>query len=253
MSWEDNPYLDKKEIERLSKIMSEDEIESRKYGRFTSIDSGLIYKEFNQSIHVITPFQIPADWQDTLSIDPGLSNPLSCHWYAKDYDGNIYVVAEHYEANQTIEYHSKRIKEISQKLSWKKAPNGMISTLIDSAANQKTLSSKQSVVELFYDEGILCDSNVNKDVLSGISKIKTLLKNTEGDSKLFIFSNCKNMIKEFKTYRWNGYDSPIKKDDHSMDELRYYVMKNTKPTTEKNIKSDIQKNKERLISLLRRT
>ena len=35
-----------------------------------------------------------------------------------------------------------------------------------------------------------------------------------GKTKLYIFSCCTNLIQEFKTYRWNGYDAPIKKDDH---------------------------------------
>ena len=250
ISWEDNPFLNKNEIERLSKTMSNDELESRKFGKFALKDCGLVYKEFDESIHVIEPFKIPNDWQDNISIDPGLNNPLSCHWYAKDYDGNIYVVAEHYEQNQTIEYHADKIKEISRSLNWKKASNGMISALIDSAANQKTLSSPKSVSDLFYENGIIVNTNVNKDILTGISKVKTYFKNTFGQTKIAIFSNCKNLIRELKTYRWGGADTPIKKDDHSMDELRYYIM-HTDNLTLKQIKSDIQKDKEKLFRNLK--
>ena len=32
------------------------------------------------------------------------------------------------------------------------------------------------------------------------------------------------MIREIKGYFWGNADVPIKKDDHSMDELRYYIM-----------------------------
>ena len=32
------------------------------------------------------------EWYDNISIDPGLNNPLSAHWYAVDYDNNIYVI-----------------------------------------------------------------------------------------------------------------------------------------------------------------
>ncbi len=252
MSWEDNPYLKLSEIERLSKTMSEDEIESRKFGRFSSIDCGLIYNEFDINVNVVEPFNIPKEWQDNISIDPGLSNPLSCHWYARDYDDNVYVIAEHFAENKTIEFHSNRIKEISKSLNWKTKSNGMVEALIDSAANQRTLASQKSVSELFFDNGILVNPNVNKDVLSGISKVKTYLKNITGKSKLFIFSNCVNLIREFKTYRWNGSDSPIKKDDHCLDELRYYIMSLTSYTSNKNFKSEITKDKERLIKLLKR-
>lgn len=251
MSWEDNPFLNKNEIERLSQTMSEDEIESRKYGRFSAKDTGLIYNEFDENIHVIEPFNTPSDWQDTLSIDPGLSNPLSCHWYARDYDGNVYVIAEHFAENQTIEYHSDKIKQISNNLRWKRANNGMIESLIDSAANQKTLASQKSVTDIFYDNGILVNPNVNKDVLSGISKVKTYLKNINGKTKLYIFSCCTNLIKELKTYRWNGHDAPIKKDDHCLDELRYYIMQ-IGANKINNKKTEIQKHKEMLYRQLKR-
>ena len=32
------------------------------------------------------------------------------------------------------------------------------------------------------------------------------------------------MIREIKGYFWGNSDAPIKKDDHAMDELRYYIM-----------------------------
>ncbi len=251
MSWDDNPFLSKKEIERLSSVLPSEELESRKFGRFLSYDSGLVYPEFDVNTHVIEPFEIPTDWQDMVSIDPGLTNPLSCHFYARDYDGNVYVVAEHFEANKTIEYHAEEIKKIAKRLNWKTASNGMIETLIDSAAKQRTLSSSKNVVDLFYENGIIANPNVNKDVLSGISNVKTYLKNISGKSKLFIFSNCTNLIREMKSYRWGGNEKPIKDDDHCLDELRYYIMSLNKPIKVGN-GNFLYKNKLHLINKQRR-
>lgn len=252
MSWEDNPYLSKAEISRLSSILPESELESRRFGKFMSFDSGLVYSEFNDSIHVISPFDVPADWQDNLSIDPGLSNPLSCHWYARDYDGNVYVVAEHFLQNATVEQHAEKIRQISRQLHWKTNSRGMIEALIDSAANQKTLASTKSVTELFYENGILVNPNVDKSLLSGISKVKSYLKNINGEAKLFIFSNCKNLIREMKTYRWKEADVPVKNDDHCLDELRYYIASISSKKTIKKQKSIIEKDKEKLIRKISR-
>jgi len=253
MSWLDNPYLNKTEIERLKRSFNDDEIESRMNGRFVDVDVGLVYNEFDAEKNIIEPFKIREEWQDIISIDPGLSNPLSCHWYARDFDGNIYVVAEHFEANKTIEYHANKIKEISASLGWKTSSNGMIEALIDSAANQRTLSGTKSVTELFYKNGILANPNVNKNLLAGISKVKTYIKNANGERKLFIFSNCTNLIREIKSYKWSGGDAPIKFDDHALDELRYYIMSISSPKTIKQVKSEISKNKERLIRNLKRS
>lgn len=253
ISWDENPFLDADELKRLSSTLSPEEIENRKYGRFSFKNCGLVYPEFDVNVNVIDPFKIPPEWQDNISIDPGLTNPLSCHFYARDYDGNIYVIAEHFEEEKTVEYHSKKILEIADNLHWKRLKNGMLETLIDSAAKQKTLSSQKNVVDLFYENGIIANPNVNKDVMAGISKVKTYLKNINGKSKLFIFSNCINLINEFKSYRWGHDESPIKKDDHCLDELRYYIM-SLSDGLKNQIKSKtvIQRDKEKLISRLKR-
>ena len=251
MQWEDNPFLDKSEIDELTNTMARDELEARKYGKFVN-SSGMVYSEFDENLHVIDPFEVPREWYDNISIDPGLNNPLSAHWYAEDFDGNIYVIAEHYEAKKDVAYHAERIKEISARLKWKTASNGMISALIDSAANQRTLASQKNVVELFYENGILACPRVDKDMFSGISVVKSYLKNAQGKSRLFIFKNCVNLIREIKSYWWGKGDLPIKKDDHSLDELRYYLMsKNNKKEKISVKKSEIQRDKERLYKKIR--
>ena len=214
IEWADNPFLDKDEIEEFSLTLPENELESRKFGRFRD-DSGLVYTEFDENRHVIDPFPIPFEWQNTLSIDPGLNNPLSCHWYCVDYDGNVFVVAEHYEAKRDIDYHAEAIKRISDEIGWRRGYDGRIYSLIDSAANQKTLASVKSVTELFYERGIAVNPNVDKNLFSGIAKVKEYFKT----DKIFIFRSCVNLIRELKSYRWGDGDVPIKRDDHCLDEL----------------------------------
>lgn len=251
MQWDDNPYLNEEAKQAMKSSLSEDELRSRQFGEFIDV-GGRVYPEFDEFVHVIEPFDIPYEWQDKLSIDPGLKNPLSCHWYAVDYDNNIYIVAEHYDREKDISYHSQKIHEISDSMHWHRASNGMIEALIDSAANQTTLASRKSVADLFYDHGILVNTNVNKDVFSGIQRVKSYLKNANGETKLYIFNTCTNLIREMKGYRWGYGDSPVKTDDHSMDELRYYIMsrpENKAPKKEQNI---VAREKERLIRNLKR-
>lgn len=252
MEWADNPYLSKDELKRLTSSMSEEELISRRYGKFLQNNKGMVYKEFDPNVHVIDPFEIPHEYYDQISIDPGLNNPLSAHFYACDYDGNIYVIAEHFEAQKDVQYHSEKLKEIAISLDWPFRKDGKLEALIDSAANQKTLSGNKSVTELFFENGIAVNPKVNKDLFSGINKVKSYLKNADGKAKLFIFSNCTNLIREIKSYYWGKGDNPVKYDDHCLDELRYYIMsrpENIKPKPEK---SEIQKNKEKLYREIRR-
>ncbi len=223
MEWADNPYLDSRELENLTQTLSEEELESRRYGKFMQ-NGGMVYSEFDEKIHVIDPFTIPLEWYDNISIDPGLNNPLSAHWYAADYDNNVYVIEEHFEKGRDVDYHASKIKEKSARLNWHYSQNGMLNALIDSAASQRTLASRKNVVELFYENGILANPRVNKDLFSGISLVKRYLKDGEGKAHLFIFRNCVNLIREIKAYYWSDGDRPAKTDDHCLDEMRYYLM-----------------------------
>lgn len=247
MQWADNPHLNVIEIKMLESTMSEEEREARQYGKFVAM-SGLVYKEFNEDVHVIDPFDVPRSWYDNVSIDPGLDAPLSAHFYAMDGDSNIYVIEEHYKAGETVEWHSIKLLEIAKRLNWPMHRDGSIDALIDSAANQKTLAAEKSVTELFWDNQINVSTDVEKDVWTGIQRVKQYLKLRDnpqvdiwprGKPKLFIFRNCVNMIREIKGYRWkpqteNGdqIDKPWKKNDHAMDELKYYIMSKPELTTQ---------------------
>ena len=251
MEWADNPFLNKKEVALLESSMPGDMLESRKYGRFYKAQ-GLVYSEFEENFHVIQPFDIDPSWQDNISIDPGLNNPLSCHFYAVDFDGNIYVAAEHYEAGKDIDYHANRISALADKIGWKRDNKGRLNALIDSAANQKTLSGSRSVAELFCERGIMVNTNVNKDIFGGIARVKSYLLKDGIAPKLFIFKNCVNLIREMKSYWWGDGDTPKKCDDHALDELRYYIM--TRPKNMfKTVQNEIQKDKERLYRKIRRS
>ncbi len=253
IDWSDNPYLDKGEIALLEQCMEERELQARKYGRFVSDRAGLVYPEFDERVHVIEPFPLPKEWQDGISIDPGLNNPLSAHWYAVDFDDNVYVIAEHYEAGRDIDYHAERIKEICRRLDWHGDGKGRYCALIDSASKQRTLGAVKSVAELFYERGILVNPNVEKDLFAGIARVKSYLNTKNGLPNLYIFSSCVNLVRELKGYYWGNGDIPKKVDDHSLDEMRYYLMSRPKRGGAAQEKTEIERDKEkRLRRLLRR-
>ena len=252
MEWGDNPYLDEGEVAALTASMDENTLQSRRYGKFASAAAGLVYPEFDEQIHVIEPFPIPKEWQDNISIDPGLNNPLSAHWYAVDFDDNVYVVYEHYEAGRDIDYHANAIKEICGKLGWHTDSRGRVCALIDSAAKQRTLGSVKSVVELFYERGILVNPDVEKDLFTGIARVKSYLKRGNGMPNLYIFNGCVNLINELKGYYWGSGDVPRKTNDHSLDEMRYYLMTRPRNVPAAPELTVIQKDKERLARSLAR-
>jgi hypothetical protein len=95
----------------------------------------------------------------------------------------------------------------------------------------------------FHKNGIstiLC----SKDNAIGINAVKErlkIVKTAKGEIKryptLYVFDDCKGIIKEFSRYSWDSYataatserkeliNKPLKKDDHFMDILKYECIK----------------------------
>ncbi len=103
------------------------------------------------------------------------------------------------------------------------------------------------MVELFYERGILVNPDVEKDLFSGIARVKSYLNRKNGLPNLYIFKNCVHLIAELKGYYWGSGDSPRKADDHSLDEMRYYLMTRPKKSPTVVEKTSIQKDKEKRI------
>lgn len=220
--------------------------------------AGQIYDEFNPSIHVVRPFQVPNTWERFRSIDHGQNNPTSCHWYAIDFDGNIFVYQEYYQEKDVVSNHVKRINDMSKirTTQGETLTDTYMYTMIDPSTHAKTLEKdgyRFSVADEYLDAGIPTIAAQN-DVIAGINRVKEYLKidpnryhpflKTDdgepimGSPRLFIFSSCTNMTEEIAQYKWKSYsgmalgnpdkdeikEAPVKRADHACDDLRYAIM-----------------------------
>ncbi|MBM4402226.1 MAG: hypothetical protein FJ044_03215 [Candidatus Cloacimonetes bacterium] len=260
-SWQftsyENPYIPKEEIDNAKKELTEDTFAQEYLADFRKF-TGLVYKEFDREIHVIRPFDIPEGWSIYRGIDFGSTNPTACLWIAVDGDENWFIINEHYEAGQTIDYHAGVINAVPQR--------GNL------AASYGDPSGAQWISE-FAQRGIYItpatketNTSYNSWIRFGIEKIAEKLKCIPGRfvptvqeknqirlqslPSLFIFSNCQNTIREFETYRWkekketqaqdlNEPDIPEKANDHAMDALRYFAVSYKKLTSSELPKNDI--------------
>ena len=99
------------------------------------------------------------------------------------------------------------------------------------------------MAQLFYELGIAVNTKVDKDIFTGIARVKQYFK----QRKIFIFKNCVNLIRELKGYWWGKGDAPVKRDDHALDELRYFVMSMPKTKKPPQILTEIEKDKQKLM------
>ena len=218
----DNPHIEDEEIEQIKAEVSEDQFAQEYQAEFRKM-AGLVYKDFDRAIHVISPEKLPDmdNFTKGFGIDFGFTNPTAAVFVGIDYDQNWYVYDELYKP-------AMRTEEIAQNLLTKMGGNMFTYRIGDSAQPQEiaNLATHQVVIE---------PVKKGKDsISSGIRLINEMLKVQEGTGKpkLFITENCKNLIYEFETYHYpedkmdkNASEDPVKENDHALDALRYLRLK----------------------------
>lgn len=86
-----------------------------RYGDW-DIAAGQFFTTWNRAIHVSPePIVIPRHWRVWLSFDYGFTHFTSCHLFAQDGDGNIYIVDEHAERRWLPERHAVAIKAMVER------------------------------------------------------------------------------------------------------------------------------------------
>lgn len=145
----------------------------------------------------------------TAGADFGFNNPSSFLLVAW-YDGEPYVVDEIYQKGLTNYEFMDKIKSMLNGMKLK--PNQITKVYADSAEPDR--------IEEFCNEGFDCVP-ANKSVTDGIEAVRR--------TKVHIYKECINTLKEIKSYKYdkdkdgNILDKPIKFNDHSMDALRYCI------------------------------
>jgi phage terminase large subunit-like protein len=229
----ENPHLDKETVDRFLNSLSEEERDARGKGKFVQM-GGLIYKKFRYDTHVIPeiPFEEFLDtnkYEIYMSLDHGLNNPTSVHWHAVDTDGNVITFDEHYESQRIIDYHASVI--VQRNAMHGRAP---FISIADPALAQRNAVTGTSIQTEYAIRGVGL-ALANNDVRTGIAKVSQYVEPREDGTPAWrITQNCGNLIREIQRYRWktwankkqqnknNAYDEPHKKDDHAMDDCRYF-------------------------------
>ncbi|PAD17398.1 PBSX family phage terminase large subunit [Shouchella clausii] len=208
----DNVFLDPEYVESI--------IASTPSGMFTERDifglwvapEGVIYKDFNRNKHFISRDQIPTSKIEKYfcGVDWGYDHPGAIVVVGMDDEGRLYLVEEHAERHQEIDYWVDIAKGI-------KARYGNINFYCDSARPEHVIR--------FRREGLRA-INADKAVISGIEEIGRLFKR----DSLFVVDEAKRFEEEIYLYVWNEKTGePIKLWDDVLDALRYAIYTHLKP------------------------
>ena len=231
----DNPYASKTYIES-KKLELPDDVFSQEYLADFTRKAGLVYKEFDKNIHVVSLLQPNKDWTKFVSIDFGQTNPTAVLFIGVDTADNIYIYDEIYRSNLYT-------SELAHEIKAKQGGYYVSRYLGDSAAAQSIKDLSEHGIYVFPVNKT--PGTTQEDYFKGgITRIREYLKVQEGTGKpkMFIAGNCVNLINEFESYSWkevkegdmrNKPERPEKTNDHALDALRYFIYEHRKPKEQK--------------------
>lgn len=214
-------HLTQEAIDRYEKDLTDDEKEARLHGRFIHL-SGLVYKEFNPSIHRIKYFKPSNMWSWYEAIDPGYRKETAVTIMAISPDGVKYIVDEVFIKGLVSEI-AEAIKQ--KRKDYRYIPTAV--TIIDPIAVAEDPISKTTVMNEYMKLGVFCKPG-SKDRPRGIQLLKEDLAIHEGKSGIYVMENCRRTLYEFGHYIWDEYqkkrtgeqkDAPKKAYDDMLENI----------------------------------
>lgn len=205
----DNPLLKKKQIDEfLRSIIDEAELEAREKGKFMKL-SGRVYKRFDHKIHIITPFDIPKDWNNYFTIDPHDKNPHAMLWGAVDASNHIYFYDYLWAKDKTV-------KELCEIIKQKEAGGKIWNRFMDGKYVNKPMGDRGETWGGLYGEyGIQCNPcNIDFGVRKSIME-EYLLYDTqkpisaENRPKVYWFNTLTEPIRQMEQFSWDDWSDKV--------------------------------------------
>lgn len=209
--------------------------ERLRWGRWAAAE-GVIYDEWNDSIHVIDRFAIPYDWPRYWSVDFGFTNPFVCQQWAQDPDGRLILYREFYHTRWTTDQHAKFIlsRLLDDRDKWiEPTPRNII---CDHDAEGRAVFSREIGL------GTIA---ANKAVALGIQTVQKRMRPVGDPARPRLMLMRDSLVKrdpdlvdrklptctaeEVPGYVWDTTkdgdtkETPVKENDHGMDAMRYLV------------------------------
>ena len=215
---EDNKTLDPAEIEMHKKTMPLWMQESRLYGR-SGAGEGRLFT-FSRDDYVTDPFELEPMWPRIGGMDVGMSHgtaalALALEYLNQDEPPTIYVYKEYLRTGNLPEIHATALR------AW-----GDIEFKIDPHSHIRSFTDGKRVFDLYREEDInISDADASPgSVMYSINLINQAL----AEKRLFVFSTCRDLIRQMGTYRMvkskDGRVKVIEKQDDLVDCLRYAMM-----------------------------
>ena len=240
---DDNPYILDEEKRIYRSRLTEEEIEARVCGKFKHL-TGLIYKEFDESVHLVSEKAVTIDkrWPVYFVLDPADRRPHHAIWARVNPFGDIYIVDELVFKGTILETSKEILKrEITNGIR----PLDVVRILDPNKGETPSAVSGLTLKKEFASHAVYFITKVNDDIALGHLAVKERLSydksqklSTTNHPKLFfVKENTRECVRQIRKYVWDDWsgrsrDSKSEKEHPKdinkdmPDCLRYLVVYN---------------------------
>ena len=222
---QDNPYLMQTD-DYYAMLASLPEVQRKQFleGDWDAFEDSA-FPEFNKTLHVVDPFEIPKGWQRFRAADWGYSSPACVLWFAIDYDNNLWIYRELYTQKITADVFARKVLELER-------GEYIRYGVLDASTWAKRGDIGPSIAETMIQQGCRWrpSDRTPKSRISGKLEIHKRLRIVDEKKKepgIRIFSTCRNLIRTFPLLPLddnNLEDINTHAEDHAYDALRYGCM-----------------------------
>jgi hypothetical protein len=207
---------------------------------------GIVFEDWNPTIHMVDRFKIPDEWTRWWVVDFGHTNPFVLQCWAEDPDGRLYRYREIYMTGRLVEDHAKQIMRIvcpgatwdDKNTCWvggnwiEPKPRAIICDhdAEDRATLKRYLGLGTKAATKTVLDGIDAVSGRMRVAKDGKPRVLFLRDSlVERDPKLVAAKLPCNTEEEIPGYVWDRApgkapkEAPVKENDHGCDTLRYMI------------------------------
>lgn len=207
---DDNPSLSERVKRRYENLYTGAFYDRFVRGKWVAVYGAVYPMMANESMYCKPPDGAMEEY--CVSCDYGTVNPTSMGLWGKR-DGVWYRLDEYYFDSRREGY-QKTDEEHYAALKTLAGGRKIGRVIVDPSA--------ASFIEVIKRHGEYRVTPARNNVADGIRRVSGALK----EGRIRICENCHDARREFQLYRWDSRrcdDSPVKENDHAMDDIRYFV------------------------------
>lgn len=230
----DNPTLDKGGAYRASLMMQPEKIRKALLeGRWDAVD-GQFFHEWNPDVHVVPWFKPPDGYRRWMAMDWGTAKPYCCLWATEMPDGSVVIYDELYGQHPSGDADKGTMENAVQVAAKIRERERSREDFIHERYADPSIfgdhGNIMTISNLFVKEGVIFQPGGRRDKEARIALLRQFLTVTNGQTRLKIMANCKNLIRTIPLMMFDEknpaqYDSKL--EDHPVDCTLYLLGRNT--------------------------